>query len=142
MDLLGVIAIAITMAVVVLGLTIVAKRGILPVGFESMRECAHVRFTARWASRQVGPQDPRYRPLLSLNLRLGGFPIQGFYFLYYISRRDLEILAPFIDEMIEGKGPPLNLPAEYEDERPATLAKFKTRMQQEGLWPKSTQLSE
>jgi hypothetical protein len=48
---------------------------------------------------------------------------------------ELAMLAPFIDLAIDGKGPPLNLPAEYEDWRPETLAAFKKRMQAEGLWP-------
>lgn len=48
---------------------------------------------------------------------------------------ELIILAPFIDTAIEGRGPPLNLPLEYEDYRPRVLAAFKSRMQSEGLWP-------
>lgn len=47
---------------------------------------------------------------------------------------ELAILHPFIDLIIDGKGPPLNQPAEYDD-RPEVLRKFKQRMQAEGLWP-------
>jgi hypothetical protein len=46
------------------------------------------------------------------------------------------MLVPFIDRVIDGKGQPLNLPAEYEDTRPADLRGFKARMQAEGFWPK------
>ena len=52
-----------------------------------------------------------------------------------MSTQELALVAPFIDECIAGRGPPLNLPAEYEDWRPAALAAFKARMQAEGLWP-------
>lgn len=52
-----------------------------------------------------------------------------------IRRDDLAILAPYIDEWIEGKLPPQNLPAEYEDYRPRTLLAFKHRLQARGEWP-------
>ncbi|WP_212356818.1 hypothetical protein [Bradyrhizobium jicamae] len=52
-----------------------------------------------------------------------------------ISRHDLAVIAPVIDEWIQGRLPPQNLPAEYEDFRPRTLQAFKARMQTEGLWP-------
>ena len=55
--------------------------------------------------------------------------------LVRMSTQELALVAPFIDECIAGRGPPLNLPAEYEDWRPAALAAFKARMQAEGLWP-------
>lgn len=130
----GAIVTAILFAALAVGLTLDAKRGPLPIGFKSMRECAEVGFTAHWACRHVDRQDPRYKTLLSLYFRLGQYPMY-FYFLRAMRRQELEIVAPFIDKIIEGKGPPLNLPAEYEDERPAILAKFKARMQDEGLWP-------
>jgi hypothetical protein len=50
--------------------------------------------------------------------------------------QDLAVLAPFIDQVIAGKGPPPILSAEYEDTRPATLGTFRARMQAEGLWPR------
>jgi hypothetical protein len=50
-----------------------------------------------------------------------------------ISRDDLEFIAPYIDEWINGQAPPQDLPAEYWDWRPETLSAFKKRMQQEGL---------
>ncbi len=52
-----------------------------------------------------------------------------------LPRAELIVLAPFIDAMIEGQGPELNLPLEYEDYRPRVLAEFKARMKSEGQWP-------
>jgi hypothetical protein len=52
-----------------------------------------------------------------------------------ISRDDLEFLAPYIDEWINGQAPTQNLPAEYPDERPERLRALKERMQKEGVWP-------
>jgi hypothetical protein len=55
--------------------------------------------------------------------------------LQSIAREDLAILVPFIDEWIDGKAPPQDLPAEYEDYRPRTLLAFKRRLQSRKLWP-------
>ena len=55
--------------------------------------------------------------------------------LQSISREDLAVLVPFIDEWIGGKAPPQDLPAEYEDYRPRTLLAFKRRLQSKKLWP-------
>jgi hypothetical protein len=52
-----------------------------------------------------------------------------------ISRAYLTLLAPYIDEWIDGHLPPQDLPAEYEDYRPRTLLAFKQRLQAKGLWP-------
>jgi hypothetical protein len=95
---------------------------------------------ARYALRQLGEPDPLwYAPkdgclrtvmeMRSINLR-SILPVRR-----SISRTDLEFLAPYIEEWINGKAPPQNLPAEYEDWRPATLSEFKKRMIKEGLWP-------
>jgi hypothetical protein len=51
-----------------------------------------------------------------------------------LPQTELAVLAPFIDAVIEGRGPPLNLPPEYEDYRPRVLDAFKSRMKSEGLW--------
>ncbi len=59
-------------------------------------------------------------------------------YLTRLPRAELAVLAPFIDEIIEGRGPPLNLPPEYEDYRPRVLAAFKARMTAEGLWPEAS----
>jgi hypothetical protein len=53
-----------------------------------------------------------------------------------ISREDLEVLAPYIDEWID-RPPPQDLPSEYYDWRPDVLTPFKARMLKEGLWPAS-----
>lgn len=139
MAIFAVICIALFMAAVAIGLTLDAKRGPMPIGFVSMRECSEVGFTARWAEGLVDRQDPRHRTLMFIRLRLGRYP--NAFFLRAMSRSELETVAPFIDEVIAGRGPPWNLPAEYEDERPAVLTEFKTRMQREGMWPKSVPLS-
>jgi hypothetical protein len=47
----------------------------------------------------------------------------------------IKVLSPFIDLVIDAKGPKQDLPAEYEDWHPKTLAAFKGRMQAEALWP-------
>lgn len=57
-----------------------------------------------------------------------------------ISREDLEFLAPYIDDWINGHAPPQNLPAEYWDWRPDALKAFKDRMQTQGLWPAASTL--
>jgi hypothetical protein len=55
--------------------------------------------------------------------------------LQSMSREDFAVLAPFVDEWIEGRLPPQNLPAEYEDFRPRILLAFKQRLLSAGLWP-------
>jgi hypothetical protein len=60
---------------------------------------------------------------------------RGIVALQSISREDLAVLAPYIAEWIEGRLPPQNLPAEYEDYRPPVLLGFKQRLQSEGRWP-------
>ncbi len=56
-------------------------------------------------------------------------------FMRCISRADIALLAPYIDEWIDGRLQPQNLPTEYEDYRPRTLLAFKQRLQAKGLWP-------
>jgi hypothetical protein len=118
-----------------------------PIGFGSWEELEAVGAVARWASQQVGRDDPRYLTLFRLGLR--GYPQRPFDVRLLsprsirsrgMSQSELEILAPFIDETIEGKGEPWPLPAEY-DHRSEDLTVFRTRMQPESLWPKSAQLS-
>lgn len=60
---------------------------------------------------------------------------RGIVSLQSISRAELTILAPYIDQWIKGNLPPQNLPAEYEDYRPRVLLGFKQRLQSEGSWP-------
>jgi hypothetical protein len=55
--------------------------------------------------------------------------------LQSITREELAVLAPHIDEWIAGELPAQNLPAEYEDYRPRVLLGLKQRLQSEGRWP-------
>jgi hypothetical protein len=102
----------------------------LPVTFRSFDEANAVGAVAVWARQQIKNGDPRRNAINWLNLY---FPIP--LSIQRISRADIALLAPFIDEFIAGRGPPLNLPAEYDDWRPAALREFKARMQREGFWP-------
>jgi hypothetical protein len=91
---------------------------------------AVVRELLLWAA----PNAPgrRGRMLFATSLAIAPYAIP---YLYSISRGDLTVLAPYIDEWIEGKLPPQNLPAEYEDIRPKVLLAFKQRLRAEGRWP-------
>jgi len=51
-----------------------------------------------------------------------------------ISRDDLIILAPYIEDWLNGNAPPFGLPAEY-DRRIEFLDGFKKRMVSSGVWP-------
>jgi hypothetical protein len=110
-------------------------RGPTPVKLTSCDELNAISDTVVWAQRQVGPDDPRRKGIAFLYVYMVG---TTFPFAVRLSTKDLEVLAPFIDKFIEGKGPPLNLPSEYEDWRPAVLSDFKARMKNERLWPASS----
>jgi len=105
-----------------------------PVRFKHLVEQEAVSFVAHWAARQLNmaPSDRRLRYSNSLSLLSvilnwrGSIPVE-----------ELALLAPFIDLVIDGQGPPQNLPADYDDTRPETLRRFKQRMQSEDLWPQS-----
>lgn len=114
------------------GFYVLAKNMSLPVSFKSMDEFDAVGSIVRWASQQIPRDDGRQQALSTMRFLLV-YSWSVVYRLRRISRSDLAVLAPFIDQVIEGKGPPLNLPAEYEDWRPALLSNFKARMQVEGL---------
>ena len=115
----------------VAAVAVAAKRR-MPVKFKNLDEQRTVYNVACWAAKQLDIKAGDRRLLYSRLLRgvssrfnwMGSIPVQ-----------ELAILSPFIDLMIEGKGPPLNQPAEYEDRRPAILKQFKERMQTEELWP-------
>jgi hypothetical protein len=125
---------AIAVTLLVFALVVGARTPSMPVTFKNLDEERAVYGVALWASKQMGikPGDPRLKCSLYLwayssNLNwMGRIPIE-----------ELALLSPFIDLIIEGKGPPRNLPAEYEDTRPEKLKRFKERMQTEGLWPQS-----
>jgi hypothetical protein len=111
-----------------------AQRGRPPVKFKSYDELNAVIDVTIWAQKKVGRDDPRQKSLLPLRSYL---PLLWMTPLTTrISVKDLEVLAPFIDQFIDGKGPPPVLSAEYDDGRPAALRDFKGRMKIEGLWPK------
>jgi hypothetical protein len=108
----------------------------LPVRFRNWDEQHEVYGVARWAAKELPPLKNGNMRLLH-SLTLNNDLLQFFYWMNSIPVDELTILAPFIDRMIDGNGPPLNLPAEYEDERPDILRRFKERMEAEELWPKS-----
>jgi hypothetical protein len=111
---------------------IVGSKHRWPVRFKHLVEQEAVSFVAHWAAIQLNmaPGDRRLRYSKSLSLLSvildwrGSIPVE-----------ELALLAPFIDLVIDGQGPPQNLPADYDDTRPETLRRFKQRMQSEGLWP-------
>jgi hypothetical protein len=102
-------------------------------------EVGLIESVANYAMKKLGqPSVPRWVPpggrlrsvaeMRTMNFRL---PLVR----SSISQEDLQFLAPYIDEWINGHAPPQNLPAEYWDWRPDALKAFKERMQEERLWP-------
>jgi hypothetical protein len=119
----------------------VRQRQKLPVRFKSIDEYVTVTDVTNSALKQLPRDDPRRLILQVASLRLDDSvrPVVVPPSWVRISAEDLRVLAPFIDLWIDKKGPPINLPFEYqaemENERAARLAAFKARMQSEGLWP-------
>ncbi|MBR1125051.1 hypothetical protein JQ628_26260 [Bradyrhizobium lablabi] len=109
---------------------IVLRRSQSRIWFKTFDEVAVVRELLLWAAPKVPGR--RGRMLFATPLAIAPYAIPH---LYSISRGDLAVLAPYIDEWIEGKLPPQNLPAEYEDIRPKVLLAFKQRLRAEGRWP-------
>lgn len=109
-----------------------------PVRFKTFDEVGSVDDVVVWASKQIPADDRRRSALDMLSIKISPPSSSGLTppSLVSMSVEDLALAAPFIDECIAGRGPPLNMPAEYEDWRPAALAAFKARMQAEGLWPR------
>ena len=85
-----------------------------------------------WVAEKV--PEPNARRLRTVAQYWDAYPYTP-PFMKGISGTDLALLAPYIDEWIDGNLPPQNLPAEYEDYRPRTLLAFKQRLQAKGLWP-------
>jgi hypothetical protein len=104
----------------------------MPVTFKNLDEETTIYQVARWAAKQLDlpPGDSRLRWSLVLWASSANFSWMG-----RIPKSELAELQPFIDLVIEGKGPPQNLPAEYNDLRPGILRGFKARMKAESLWP-------
>jgi hypothetical protein len=119
--------------VTVFALIVIVRRfrpgGRMPVTFTSPDEESAVYQVALWAAKE-------------LNIRWGGPQLRYSFALYLSSANwiwmgsipvaELALLRPFIDLMIAGKGPPQNLPAEYDDPRPETLRRFKERCKRSG----------
>jgi hypothetical protein len=86
-------------------------------------------------ARTLGLEDLRSLfDLVTINRGHGYFP--DFPWRRSISREDLEVIAPYIDEWIDAP-PPQNLPSEYYDQRPDILKSFRQRMVRQGVWPLS-----
>ena len=98
------------------------------IGFKTLDEVAVIQQLMVWAADKVPEQRKQF--LFGSTLMPNRIVA-----LQSITREELAILAPHIDEWIDGKLPPQNLPAEYEDFRPRVLLGFKQRLQSEGRWP-------
>jgi hypothetical protein len=108
----------------------ILRRSRSRIRFKTFDEVAVVRELLLWAAPKVPGR--RGRMLFASSLAIAPFAIPA---MHSMSRSDLAILAPYIDEWIEGRLPPQNPPADYEDTRPKVLLAFKQRLQSEGLWP-------
>jgi hypothetical protein len=106
----------------------------MPVRFRNLDEQREIYNVARWAANELNTEPSRQR--LRYSLSLWAYSAK-FNWLGSIPVEELAILGSFIDRTIDGKGPPLNLPPEYDDTRPEVLRRFKKRMEAEGLWPDS-----
>ncbi len=100
------------------------------IRFKTFDEFAVVKELMLWAAQQLPDREGQIFAAKAMMLRPSDIVA-----LQSISREDLAVLAPFIDAWIDGKAPPQNLPAEYEDYRPRTLLAFKRRLQSKTLWP-------
>jgi hypothetical protein len=140
-DTLIFIVIVAALAVAILWGGIAFQRSMrLAVTFTSLQEERTIYGVALWATKDHNKESPGlftggWREL-RYALSLWNYSV-NFSWMGSIPVEELRILSPFIDRMIEGKGPPQNLPNEYKDERPETLKRFKDRMIAEGLWPKT-----
>jgi hypothetical protein len=123
------ILVGLTLLGAVAALVLVIRRRRSGIGFKTLDEVTVVQELMHWAADKV-PAGRRTQFLLGSTLMH-----RGIVALQSISREELAILAPYIDEWIEGRLPPQNLPAEYEDYRPRVLLGFKQRLQSEGRWP-------
>jgi hypothetical protein len=127
-----VLAVAMVAAFVVPLLCARARRNKLPVKFKNADELGPVADVAWWAREQMSADDPRRELLRPLYLDPGN--VMAFLFVG-LSAQALAVLAPFIDRVIAGDGPPFPIPAEYDD-RAEVLGAFKARMQAAGVWPR------
>jgi hypothetical protein len=100
------------------------------IRFKTSDEVAVVKQLMFWAAQRLPDREGRI-----LTAKATVLSPSDIVALQSIAREDLAILVPFIDEWIDGKAPPQDLPAEYEDYRPRTLLAFKRRLQSRKLWP-------
>ena len=123
----------------ILGVVAQVKRRKLPVKFGTRDELEAFTRVVAWARKQIGRDDQRWKAISILYAYFVQSSMLGMTFvaLARISTEQLEIVAPFIDQFIDGKGPPPMLSAEYEDWQPAALRGFKERMKAERLWPET-----
>ncbi len=110
------------------------KRGPTPVKLESLDEVIALRNASEWACKQIERDDPRWRTVAFL---LDYLSVASFAFSAPLSANELELLAPFIDGIIGGQGPPSSWSADYETWNRAVLKAFKARISSEGLWAES-----
>jgi hypothetical protein len=110
----------------------------LPIQLKSFDEIDCVCGAAAWATGRLGNEEANRKLPHTNGIRMSSWFGTPLPYLVRLPQAELAILAPFIDAIIEGRGPPLNLPSEYEDYRPRVLAAFKARMKAEGLWPGSS----
>jgi hypothetical protein len=95
-----------------------------------------------WAPPAMGFSTNPLKSIRSLALRQnmnhGAGASIGMLINYFnpgtISRDDLTVLAPYIDDWLNGNPPAFDLPAEY-DRRIEFLNGFKERMVASGVWP-------
>jgi hypothetical protein len=133
-----VIFLMVTVALIVVGQFSMMKNR-MPVRFKNVDELLTVYEVARWAAKDLDIKYGDQRLFYSLLLRrsTGGFMMPSIiWWTASIPVQELALLAPFIDLIIEGRGPPQNLPPEYDD-RANILQRFKERMQIGGLWPQA-----
>jgi hypothetical protein len=126
------------------------RRLALPVRFTSRDEIYAVQEAAMLGRSQTPADYAKSGRFISLQPRLTGSGIMRNSFTYnrlplfpslvHLSKEELEMLAPFIDQIIDGKAS-WGLPAEYEDYRPAVLQAFKERMIAQHLWPSQSRIS-
>jgi hypothetical protein len=107
------------------------KRGPTPVRLESLDEVIALRNASEWACKEIERDDPRWRTVAFL---LDYLSLASFAFGAPLSANELELLAPFIDGIIGGQGPPSSWSADYETWNRAVLRGFKDRIRSEGLW--------
>ena len=126
------LGVAVGVAILIFAVYAQMKRNKLPVRFRTFDELTVVQGCVIWAWREIPADDPRRKQIAALWF---WFPQVMIPIGTRLSAQDLALLAPFIDRIIAGQGPPSLLSAEYEDWRPRVLTAFKARMMAEGLWP-------